>query len=98
MRPFTKIKALTRTFNEKKEVLMNKKVLMRKNRKKLNTFLSLAKRRNHTLQLPENLDDYSVKDIEVAEKEYLEGIEKDRNETMSKDTENIENLGGWGRN
>ena len=77
---------------------MNKKVLMRKNRKKLNTIQLLAKRLNHTLQLPENLDDYSVKDLEVAEKEYLEVTENNRDVTMSKETENLENLRGWGRN
>jgi hypothetical protein len=81
---------MTRTFKEKKEELMNKKVLMRKNRKKLNTIESLAKRLNHTLQLPETLDDYSVKDLEVAEKEYLESIENNRNEAMSKETKILE--------
>ena len=69
---------------------MNKKVLMRKNKKKLNTIQLLAKRLNHTLQLPENLDDYSVKDFEVAKKEYLERLENNRNATMSKETENLE--------
>jgi hypothetical protein len=85
-------------FNEKKEELMNKKVIMRKNTKKMNTIQLLAKRLNHTLQLPENLDDYSVKDLEVAEKEYLEVTENNRDVTMSKETENLENLRGWGRN
>jgi hypothetical protein len=85
-------------FNEKKEELMNKKVIMRKNTKKMNTIQLLAKRLNHTLQLPENIDDYSVKDLEVAEKEYLEVIENNRDVTMSKETENLENLRGWGRN
>jgi hypothetical protein len=73
---------MTWMFNQKKEVLMNKKVLMRKNRKKLNTIQLLAKRLNHTLQLPENLDEYSVKDLEVAEKEYIEGIENSGSDTM----------------
>ena len=50
---------------------MKKKVLMRKNAKKMNAILLLAKRLNHTLQLAENLEDFSVKDIEVAEKEFL---------------------------
>ena len=81
---------MARAFNEKEEALMNKKVLMRKNKKKLNTIQLLAKRLNHTLQLPENLDDYSVKDFEVAKKEYLESLENNRNATMSKETENLE--------
>ena len=63
---------------------MKKKVLMRKNAKKMNAIQLLAKRLNHTLQLPENLDDYSVKDLEVAENAYLKDIENSRNETMSK--------------
>jgi hypothetical protein len=82
--------SIARVFNEKKEVLMNKKVLMRKNRKKLNTIQLLSKRLNHTLQLPENLDDYSVKNLEVAEKEYLEDIKNNRTETRSKEIENLE--------
>ena len=45
---------------------MKKKVLMRKNAKKMNAIQLLAKRLNHTLQLPENIDEYSVKDLEVA--------------------------------
>jgi len=57
---------------------------MRKNAKKMNAIQLLAKRLNHTLQLPENLDDYSVKDLEVAENAYLKDIENSRNETMSK--------------
>jgi hypothetical protein len=73
---------------------MNKKVIMRKNAKKMNTIQLLAKRLNHTLQLPENLDDYSVKDLEVAEKEYLAVAENYRDVTMSKETENLENLRG----
>jgi len=63
---------------------VKKKVLMRKNAKKMNAIQLLAKRLNHTLQLPENLDDYSVKDLEVAENAYLKDIENSRNETMSK--------------
>lgn len=70
---------------------MKKKVLMRKNAKKMNAIQLLAKRLNHTLQLPENLDEYSVKDLEVAENAYLKNQENSRNETMSKETENFEN-------
>ncbi len=62
---------------------MNKKVVMRKKRKKLNTIQLLAKRLNHTLQLPKNLDDYSVKDLEVAEKEFLKELETNDNEARS---------------
>ena len=65
---------------------------MRKNRKKLNTIELQTKRLNHTSQFLENLDDCSVKDLEVAEKEYLK--ENNRNETISKETENPENLRG----
>ena len=67
---------------------------MRKNRKKLNTIELLTKRLNHTSQFLENLDDCSVKDLEVAVKEYLKDMENNRNETISKETENPENLRG----
>ena len=71
---------------------MKKKVLMRKNTKKMNAIQLLAKRLNHTLQLPENLEDFSVKDIEVAEEEFLKEFDNNGNEDDSKVVANLENF------
>lgn len=69
---------------------MKKKVLMRKNAKKMNAIQLLAKRLNHTLQLPENLEEFSVKDIEVAEEEFLKEFDNNGTEDDSRVAANLE--------
>ena len=71
---------------------MKKKVLMRKNAKKMNAIQLLAKRLNHTLQIPENLEEYCLKDIEVAGKELLKKFDNNGNEVGSKVAANSENF------
>ena len=72
--------------------LMKKKVLMRKNTKKMHMIQLLAKRLNHTLQLPENIEDYSVKDIEMAEEEFFKEFDNNGNKDDSKVAENLEDF------